>query len=83
MEEAQHFWENQLGVTVTIWPLPSAKHIFSHVEWHMIGYKVIVTKNRDECLIKENNTEFLFVTNEQVKEKYSLPTAFKEYSQLL
>ncbi len=84
VDEAQSFWEDKLGVPVTIWPLPSAKHIFSHIEWQMIGYKVIVSSSeKKESRIKEGNHDFLFVTNEQVKDKYSLPTAFKAYSQLL
>ena len=23
--------------------LPEAKHVFSHVEWHMTGYRVVLT----------------------------------------
>ena len=28
-------------------PLPSAKHVFSHVEWHMSGYRVVLRQKED------------------------------------
>ncbi len=40
---------------VRVQELPEAKHIFSHIEWHMTGYEVIV----DE-LEKTNEKGFLF-----------------------
>ena len=38
------FWENILSDTVQVCPLGAAKHIFSHVEWHMTGYEIRLKK---------------------------------------
>ncbi len=53
--------------------LGEAKHIFSHVEWRMVGYAVRIA----EC------TKILppiqMVTGEELAEEYSLPSAFEAY----
>ena len=53
---------------VRIQELPEAKHIFSHIEWHMTGYEVTV----DE-LEKTNEEGFLFIHPEQIKKEYDKP----------
>ena len=58
--------------------LGSAKHIFSHIEWHMEGYAVQL----DE--LSENQAEgILFVHPEQVEEEYPIPSAFEAYTKYL
>lgn len=50
-----------------------AKHIFSHVEWHMSAY---------ELWVKPENTnvqEWLFVETARMREEYPLPNAFAAY----
>lgn len=59
---------------VYIRPLTEAKHIFSHVEWHMIGYEIKV----DE-LEKTNKKDFLFIRFDEIQEKYPIPSAFEKY----
>ena len=60
-------------------PLPAAKHIFSHVEWHMAGYTVSLREGG------EMNREgaFFFVERSAVKGEYPLPGAFKAYTKLI
>ena len=58
--------------------LPEAKHIFSHIEWHMIGYDIRV----DE-LEKTNNKEFLFIHPEEIQREYPIPSAFEKYMKLI
>lgn len=60
-------------------PLPAAKHIFSHVEWHMAGYAVSLRESG------EMNREgaFFFVERSAVKGEYPLPGAFKAYTKLI
>jgi A/G-specific adenine glycosylase len=43
-EETIAFLKAQGYQPIRIQPLPPAKHIFSHVEWHMIGYVVLVSE---------------------------------------
>lgn len=45
----------------------SYKHIFSHVEWEMIGYHIKV---------KKKNTGFIWATKKQLEKDYPIPTAF-------
>ncbi|MDQ0362595.1 A/G-specific adenine glycosylase [Breznakia pachnodae] len=53
--------------------LPTSKHIFSHVEWHMHGYLIEVENVNDELLAS--------ITD--VDERYAIPTAFKAYKDML
>lgn len=53
--------------------LPTAKHIFSHVEWHMSGYLIRVT---------EEIPGLLFADREELKEKYPIPNAFAAYRKI-
>ncbi len=68
-------YSKEIGLMpVHIRPLENAKHIFSHVEWHMVGYEIIV----DE-LEKTNKKDFLFIEFDEIQEKYPIPTAFEKY----
>lgn len=60
-----------LDILESIQQLPESKHIFSHVEWHMKGYRIKV---------REKWSEFdFFVSKQELKEKYALPNAFHTY----
>lgn len=50
--------------------LEKCHHIFSHVEWEMIGYQIEVEKE---------NSIFLWLTKEQLQKEYPIPTAFKAF----
>ena len=56
-------------------PLEEAKHIFSHVEWHMIGYAVRVDELEKSCTEK-----MIFVHPEEVEAEYPIPAAFEKYA---
>ena len=60
---------------VRIKKLEDAKHIFSHIEWYMTGYEVIV----DE-LEKTNEEAFLFIHPDEIERAYSMPSAFEVYT---
>lgn len=55
--------------------LGQAKHIFSHIEWHMTGYEVIV----DE-LERTNEKGFLFILPDEIAREYPIPSAFEYYA---
>lgn len=54
--------------------LGETKHIFSHIEWHMLGYYIKLHKLPKE---DENLKEVIWVSKQDISEKYSLPTAFQ------
>lgn len=55
--------------------LPEAKHIFSHIEWHMKGYAVRVDELEKNC--SEN---MIFAPPEEIQKTYSIPAAFEKYT---
>jgi len=57
--------------------LGEAKHIFSHVEWHMLGYRIRIKKKTD--LLDEIFPELLWVEKSEIEHTYALPTAFSAY----
>lgn len=63
---------------VRIKALENAKHIFSHVEWHMTGYAVRVDELEKNC--KE---PMIFARAEEIQEKYSIPAAFEKYTNMV
>lgn len=53
-------------------PLGASKHIFTHLEWHMIGYSVTAQHVLD-------SEQFVWASWEEIKKHYSIPTALKAY----
>ncbi len=79
-----------------IQPVCDAKHIFSHVEWHMKGYVVFLQANEygkmeqvqvesEKKISKDAKKadEWLFVDIEETKENYAIPSAFVRYTEYL
>jgi A/G-specific adenine glycosylase len=65
------------GITsCEIMPMETSKHIFTHLEWHMIGYFILVQS------IQEYDN-FIWAAGEEIKKQYSIPTAFKAYSRFI
>ena len=57
-------------------PLGEGKHIFSHVEWQMRGYRLQMRDVSEKLLEKE---EWIAVSREDLEEKYAIPSAFECY----
>lgn len=55
-------------------PLPEAKHIFSHIEWRMIGYRIRVSS-----LEERKESSFIFTEKKQSEKQYAIPSAFRAY----
>lgn len=75
MEEVTAYSKEIGLMPVRVKELEKGKHIFSHIEWRMTGYEVIV----DE-LEKTNEKGFLFIGPEEIGEKYPIPSAFEIYT---
>lgn len=68
-------YSKSIGLSpIRIKKLPVAKHIFSHVEWHMKGYEIRVDELEKNC-----SKEMIFAKEEVLKETYSIPSAFEAY----
>lgn len=46
------------------------KHIFSHIEWHIIGYYVVLREKWEE-------EGLVWVSKEELKESYAVPSAYQ------
>ncbi len=55
--------------------LGRGKHIFSHIEWRMIGYLVHLDQAPSIPLSEEST----WVTTEKMQKEYSIPSAFRPY----
>ena len=54
--------------------LPEAKHVFSHIEWRMIGYRIHVSS-----LEERKEAPFIFTEKKQSEKQYAIPSAFRAY----
>lgn len=51
-----------------------SKHVFSHIIWYMKGYSILLNKPLDN---------YKWVTKKELKENYSMPSAFSYYSDFI
>ncbi len=56
--------------------LERAVHVFSHIEWQMIGYRVKLYR-------KQSKQPMNFVKKDELETKYAIPTAFHIYKEAL
>lgn len=67
--------------------LGEAVHVFSHVEWHMVGYAVRITGKVPERInrwadseLPENNV-IIMADGQDLKNSYAIPNAFRVYTE--
>lgn len=70
------------GLVGQVVPLPPAKHVFSHVEWQMSGYRVVL-KEMCEGQGSDALGGWFMVSRDEVAAKYALPNAFQAYTSLI
>lgn len=71
-ERAEEFLA-KLGIVVSeIESMGYAKHIFTHIEWHMKGY--LVKLSEDILPI-----DWVWASEQEMKDNFALPSAFKAY----
>lgn len=72
----------EMGLSpIRIQPLEEAKHIFSHIEWHMKGYAILVEETAENAKPGEN--KLIFVEAADSEEKYAIPAAFAAYAEYM
>nr|WP_319489508.1 A/G-specific adenine glycosylase [uncultured Caproiciproducens sp.] len=68
-------WLKTLGISsAKIDPLPVAKHIFTHIEWHMINYRATVGNTVPDGGL-------IWVECRELIESYTIPAAFQSCMQ--
>lgn len=58
----------------TVQKIASSKHIFSHIEWNMIGYFIEMNQPLET---------YVYSTIQEMESVYSIPTAFQTYKRLI
>lgn len=67
-----------------------AKHIFTHIEWHMVGYEVSIGDTALNCgttlmydtekgLVENENGNYVFAGTEGLAHHYAIPSAYAKY----
>ena len=87
-EEAPALVKERGFAPLRIEKLADAKHIFSHIEWHMTGYAILVEEadyaigagQAKEADYAAGTDSFLFVEAEDARERYAIPSAFAAYA---
>ena len=74
-EEAETLLRGQ-GLNAVVTKTAPAKHIFTHVEWQMTGY-------RAELAAPPDDPELSWFSLRELEDEISLPSAFKKYRQIL
>ena len=58
-----------------ITPLEESKHIFTHLEWHMTGFEVLL----DDASARLLPEELFLAPREEIDTVYALPSAYRAY----
>lgn len=74
-EEIKEWLSEQEIETLQVKGFGRTKHIFSHIEWHMSGYLVVVPPDFPEDSIPGT----VWAEREELSEKYAIPTAFRYF----
>ena len=72
MQQVKEYLSETVSCEVTVKRLKSGKHIFSHVEWHMRGYEIILPEGKPQDVVHG----LLFCDLSEVRGKYPIPVAF-------
>lgn len=61
----------------------SSKHIFSHVEWHMVAYKIKADELENVPLCATEDENYHFVDYGMREDAYPIPSAFSAYTKYI
>lgn len=60
--------------------IENAKHVFTHIEWHMIAYDIRITPEFDGV---RGGDEILLIPNDALRREYAVPSAFAAYKKYI
>ena len=66
-------------IPLRIAPLGEAKHIFTHIEWHMTGFEVILDAKNAETVCKHLDTGLFFAPRDEIDGSFAVPSAYSAY----
>lgn len=78
--EALHYLRSIGFEPLRLARINDAKHIFTHIEWHMMGYAVQIAPDFDG--VDESHGYFL-LSQDDLHQNYAVPSAFSAYGKYL
>ena len=60
-------------------PLGEAKHIFTHLEWHMTGFEVILSPESAETVLENLSRDLFFAPRDEIDGAFAIPSAYRAY----
>ena len=60
-------------------PLGEAKHIFTHIEWHMTGFEVILDEESSQTVCEKLDTGLFFAPRDEIDSTFAVPSAYSAY----
>lgn len=75
-EEVTSFLKDKGIRILRIQRLEDVKHIFTHKEWHMIGYRIRV----DELADRTEGEDWIYIEPAETRDRYPIPSAFQAYA---
>lgn len=83
-DEIVHLVKDMHLSPIRVQKLENAKHIFSHIEWQMEGYAILVEEaGFDAEAEKMAENHLIFVDAEKSQENYAIPSAFAAYAKYM
>ena len=67
---------------IRIQKLEDSRHIFSHKEWHMVGFAVRVDELADVKGAAQAE-ELIYIDPQETRDRYPIPSAFAAYANYL
>jgi A/G-specific adenine glycosylase len=72
---------HELGIQAeTVTQMAEAKHIFTHVEWHMIGYHILL---KEAPVPWEKENSIIWAKPVEISDEYSIPNAFAAFTKAI
>ena len=66
-------------VPLRIAPLGEAKHIFTHLEWHMVGFEVDLDEKSAQTVREKLDNALFFAPRHEIDGAYAVPSAYSAY----
>lgn len=64
---------------LSLHPLPPARHVFTHVEWHLTGWHLSLAKAETEAAAPPPLSHLRWVSPAEAARRYGIPAAFHYY----
>lgn len=75
-EQALKAVEEAGFIPLQILPLRAAKHIFTHVEWHMTAYEIRIAEPEEG----QSPGTWILADTDRIEKEYPIPSAFSSYA---